>query len=320
MINFALDFRSNCFFYNTLTNIKPIQMKKVILAMVCFISWPLLAQDAPADSVKHWTVGGTSSFTFNQVSLTNWSAGGKNSLAGTFLVNTYLNYKKEKVNWDNVIDVGYGLTKQGSDNSIKTEDKLNLASKFGYSAGRSWFYSALLDFKTQMDVGYNDPPENTDKLSEFMSPAYLNFSFGMDYKPSDQFSLYLSPLTSKTTIVLDDSLSNEGAFGVKKGENFREEYGASVKMTARKKDLVKNVDFTTRLDLFSSLTNNPQNIDMDWEMAFNMKVNAHLTTILSFHAIYDDDIKYKNKEGIDEGPRLQFKQLFGFGINYKFGK
>ena len=295
-------------------------MKKIIMAMIGLISWPLFAQEVPADSVKLWTVGGNTSLTFNQVSLTNWSAGGKNSLAGTFLVNTYFNYKKDKVNWDNVIDLGYGLTKQGSDNSIKTEDKLNLASKFGYSAGKHWFYSVLLDFKTQMDVGYNDPPENTKKLSEFMAPAYLNFSFGMDYKPSDNFSLYMSPLTSKTTIVLDDSLSNVGAFGVKEGEKFREEYGASVKVAARKTDLIKNVDFTTRLDLFSSLTNKPQNVDVDWEMAFNMKVNAHLTTILSFHALYDDDIAYINKEGNPEGPRLQFKQLFGFGINYKFGK
>jgi len=297
-------------------------MKKVFLAMIGLISWPLLAQDAPADSVKNWTIGGNSSFTFNQVSLTNWSAGGKNSLAGTFLVNTYFNYKKEKVNWDNVIDLGYGLTKQGSDNAIKTEDKLNLASKFGYSAGRNWFYSTLLDFKTQMDVGYNDPPENTEKLSEFMAPAYLNFSLGMDYKPSDHFSLYLSPLTSKTTIVLDDSLSNVGAFGVTEGENFRGEYGASVKLTARKKDLIKNVDFTTRLDLFSNLDGieNAKNVDVDWEMAFNMKVNAHLTTILSFHALYDDDIAYVNEANEPEGPRLQFKQLFGFGINYKFGK
>ena len=320
MINFALDFRSNCFLFNTLTNIKPLQMKKIVLAMIGLLSWPLLAQDAPADSVKNWTVGGNSSFTFNQVSLTNWSAGGKNAIAGTFLVNTYFNYKKKKVNWDNVIDLGYGLTKQGSDNAIKTEDKLNLASKFGYSAGRNWFYSALLDFKTQMDVGYNDPPENTDKLSEFMAPAYLSFSFGMDYKPSDHFSLYMSPLTSKTTIVLDDALSARGAFGVDSTEHFREEYGASVKLTARKKDLIKNVDFTTRLDLFSSLTDKPQNIDLDWEMAFNMKVNAHLTTILSFHMLYDDDIAYVNKEGKPEGPRLQFKQLFGFGVNYKFGK
>lgn len=294
-------------------------MKKIILALLGLISWPLLAQDAPADSVKHWTVGGNSSFTFNQVSLNNWAAGGKNSLAGTFLLNTYFNYKKEKVNWDNVIDVGYGLTKQGTDNALKTEDKLNLSSKFGYSAGGKWFYSALLDFKTQMDKGYSDPPENTKMISKFMAPAYVNFSLGMDYKPSDEFSFFISPLTSKTTIVLDDTLSARGAFGVKEDKKLREEYGASAKMTIRKKDLIKNVDFTSRLDLFSNLTDQPQNVDMDWEMAFNMKVNAHLTTILSFHAIYDDDIKYKNKEGVEEGARLQFKQLFGFGINYKFG-
>jgi len=297
-------------------------MKKMMSFCLLLCTIAVTGQTAESDTIKHWKVGGTPSLTFNQVSLTNWAAGGKNSIAGTFLLNMYFNYKKEKLAWDNTIDLGYGLTKQGSDNMVKTEDKLYFTSKLGYNAGEhsKWFYTGLLDFKTQMDAGYNDPPDNTLKLSEFLSPAYVNFSLGMDYKPNDNFSLYLSPLTSKMTIVMDDSLSTAGAFGVESGDNLRSEYGASVKMIAKKANLIQNVDFSTRLDLFSNLGENPQNVDVDWELAFNMKVNDYLSAIASFNMIYDDDIKYINEAEETKGARVQFKQLFGFGVSYKFGR
>ncbi|TAJ04013.1 DUF3078 domain-containing protein [Marinilabiliaceae bacterium JC017] len=293
-------------------------MKKTLGLLFLVFSLAVSAQEAGQDTVKYWNVGGTTSFTFNQVSLNNWSAGGKNSLAGTALLKSFFNYRKEKISWANTFDIGYGLTKQGTDNPIKTEDKLQLSSTFGYAAGKHWFYSAMLDFKTQMDKGYKDPPANEMLISEFMAPAYLTLSLGMDYKPSDNFSFYISPITSKTTFVLNDTLSNRGDYGVKPGDNTREEYGAYAKMIAKKAGLVKNVDFFTRLELFSSLTEKPENVDIDWEVAFNMKINDLLTAIVSFNMIYDDDIKYVNDAGEKEGPRVQLKQLFGFGLSYKF--
>ncbi len=297
-------------------------MKKIMSFCLLVFTIAVTGQTAESDTIKHWKIGGTPSLTFNQVSLTNWAAGGKNSVAGTFLLNVYFNYSKDKVAWDNTIDFGYGLTKQGSENMVKTEDKLYFTSKLGYNAGdhSKWFYTALLDFKTQMDVGYNDPPENTMKLSDFMSPGYVNFSLGMDYKPNNNFSLYLSPLTSKMTIVMDDSLSTAGAFGVEPGDNLRGEFGAMVKVVAKKANLIKNVDVNTRLDLFSNFGSKPQNVDVDWELAFKMKVNDYLSAVASFNLIYDDDIKYVNDAGEERGARAQFKQLFGFGLSYKFGQ
>ncbi len=276
------------------------------------------AQSNDADTVKHWKAGGNSAFNFSQVSLTNWSAGGKNSISGTFLFNTFLNYTKNKSAWENTLDMGYGLTKQGSENAVKTEDKLQLVSKYGYQASQKWFYTALADFKTQFDLGYKNPPENTIKTSEFLSPAYLLLSLGMDFKPNENFSMYLSPLTGKMTFVMDDSLSNAGAFGVEPGDNMRAEFGASLKSIYKKENLIQNVDFNTRLDLFSNLGDHPERIDVEWETRFIMKVNKFLSANLGTTLLYDDDIKYVNEEGVEKGPRIQLKQLFGFGINFKF--
>jgi hypothetical protein len=296
-----------------------MMIRKIILA-VFFIALPLLAgaQSAPTDTVKHWKAGGNSAFNFSQVSLTNWAAGGENSLSGTFLFNAFLNYTKNKSAWENTLDLGYGLTKQGSENAVKTEDKIQLVSKYGYKASDKWFYTALADFKTQLDLGYKDPPTNTIKTSEFLSPAYLLVSLGMDYKPNDNFSMYLSPLTGKMTIVMDDELSNKGAFGVDPGDNLRSEFGASVKSIYKKENLIQNVDFNTRLDLFSNLADHPERVDVEWELRFIMKVNKFLSANLGSTLLYDHDIKYVDENDVEHGARIQLKQLFGFGINFKF--
>ena len=293
-------------------------MKKIQILFLMVLSGTFLFAQEPADTLRHWTMGGSTSFTFSQVSLTNWSAGGKNSMAGTFLFKTFANYKKQRVIWDNTLDLGYGLTKQGSDNVVKTDDKFQVSSQLGYQAAAHWFYSALADFKTQFDNGYQDPPINSVLISKFMAPAFLNVSLGMQYKPSDNFMLYLSPLSSKMTMVNDDDLSDAGAFGVDPGDKFRAEYGALVKMLAKKAELLKNVDGYTRLDLFSNLGDKPQNIDVDWEAGLNLKVNEYLSALIKLNMIYDDDIKYINKDGVERGARAQFKQLFGFGLAYKW--
>lgn len=292
--------------------------KIAFISFICLCTMVVSAQEQANDTIKHWKIGGTTSINFSQVSLTNWSGGGNNSVAGTFLFRGFFNHTKNKLAWDNTLDLGYGLTKQGDYKLAKSEDKLQLTTKLGYEAGKHWFYSALLDFKTQFAVGYKDPLVQDVKISDFMAPGYLQLSLGMDYKPSDNFSLYISPITSKLTFVLNDSLSNTGAYGVDLGENVREEYGASTKLLAKKADVITNVDIYTRLDLFSSYTNNPQNIDVDWEFGVEMKINKYLSALFKTNLVYDDDVKYINDNGEEQESRVQIKQLFGAGLSYTF--
>lgn len=286
----------------------------VLLMILPFTAW----SQNDTDTIQHWKAGGNTAFNFSQVSLSNWAAGGKNSVSGTFMFNAFLNYKKDIHAWENTLDVGYGLTQQGTENMVKTEDRVQMVSKYGREASEEWLYTALADFKTQMDLGYKDPPENTIMASRFMSPAYFLLSLGMDYKPNDNFSMYLSPLTGKMTIVNDDELSNNGAYGVEPGENVRSEFGASLKSVYKKENIIENVDFKNRLDLFSNLTDHPERIDVEWETQFGFKVNNFMSANLGTTLLYDHDINYVDEEGVEHGPRVQFKQLFGFGVNFKF--
>jgi hypothetical protein len=298
-------------------------MKKIpYLLSLLFFAVQLQGQDNPeADTA--WKFSGTTSLNLSQLSLTNWAAGGDNSLSGNALINLAANYAKDKTSWENTLTLGFGLIKQGDDPTRKSDDQIDLASKLGLKASDKWFYSGLLGFKTQFAQGYDNPGDaNRMKISNFMAPGYLNFSLGMDYKPSEHFSLFLSPLSSKFTFVLDDELSAAGSFGLDPGQNSRAELGAYIKM-AFKKEILKNVTLDTKIDFFSNYLENPQNVDVNWDLLLTFTINEYLSASLLTQLIYDYDIKFGTDTTGDGVPdtfdaRVQFKELFGLGLTYSF--
>jgi len=292
-------------------------LKLFFMFILFFTSSVLLMGQEPADTVKYWKVSGKSALNFSQVSLTNWSEGGDGSVSGAFLFGITANKLKGRHSWDNNFAFEYGMTKNNSESLRKSVDQIYLSSKYGYEIGKPWYLSALFDFKTQSAKGFNYP-NNDIYISRFFAPAYMNFALGFDFKPNADFSLMLSPLSTKFTFVLDDFLSSTGSFGVDPGSQFRAELGAYLKMAYVKKSLVKNVDFQTRLDLFSNYLKSPQNIDVNWDVKFDMKINEWLSANLGTTLKYDDDIKYKDGTGAEHGARIQFKQFLGVGLFVKF--
>ena len=303
-------------------------MKKsfTIIALAIFVSSFAMAQTTEAEStlrkVKEevpdgWNKGGLFSISFTQVSLTNWAAGGQNSISGAGLVSLFADFKKESLMWNNTLDLGYGLMKQGDAGVIKTDDKIDFLSKVGLKAAEHWFYAGLLNFRTQMAPGYNYP-DTESKISGVLAPAYLLAAVGMDYKPNDDFTLFLAPVTGKITIVNDDILSNAGAFGVEAGNKTRSEFGGYIR-AAYKRSITENITFQTKADFFSNYLDNPQNIDVNWETLLLMKVGKFITVSFATHLIYDADILFDvNEDGTGGESKVQFKQLLGVGLSYKF--
>ena len=86
---------------------------------------------------------------------------------------------------------------------------------------------------------------------------------------------------------------------------------------------MKNISLQTKLDLFSNYSENPQNVDVNWEMLLGMKVNKYISVTLGLAAIYDDAVfvpKGKDSQGaLVYGKGLQFKQTFGVGFTYNMG-
>lgn len=292
-----------------------------------------ILRDLKTDTIKGWKYGGVTALNLAQTSLTNWAAGGENSFAVNGLFSVFANYKKDKTIWDNSLDIGYGLLKQGSESDfMKTDDKFDLLSKYGRRASQDFYYAALINFKTQMTEG-KDYAADTSKISNFLAPAYLLGAIGMDYKPNSYLSAFLAPLTGKITIVNDQDLADAGAFGVEpatydansgalitKGENSKSEFGGYIRVIYSKNDfeqeLLKNVSLMSKIDIFSNYLENPQNIDISWETQIAFNINKYISVNINTHLIYDDDIDIV----IDDkaAPRVQFKEIFGLGFSYKF--
>ena len=260
----------------------------------------------------------------SEATFVNWNAGGNNSISGLVRLNLIRSYKKLHLLWNNELFVRYGLNQQQEQGLRKTDDKLQFNSTFGYRKDTisNWFYSVKLNFNTQFTNGYSYP-DTDNPISRFFAPAYLFLGAGTHYELKERhFSIYISPITLKSTFVLDDDLSYDGAFGVEKGSRARHEFGTLIQSTWDK-ELFKNVGISNKISLYSDYLNRYGNIDINWELQFNLSINKHLKATLGGYLIYDDDIKFK--EDIDNdgdletlGARVQLKQLLGIGVLFIF--
>ncbi|MBK8343940.1 MAG: DUF3078 domain-containing protein [Bacteroidetes bacterium] len=283
-----------------------------------------------------WKKGGGAILNFNQTSLTNWAAGGESNLSATLLTNFYGNYKKDKTTWDNTLNMNYGLiTANNYDDIRKNDDRIELNSKYGrYACADDFYYSGMLNFLTQFAAGYDyvTDPAAAMPISKLLSPGYLTAAIGLDWKPSDKFSLFLSPATGKFTFVLDEDIStaitdtanNKNRYGVDAGENLRAEFGASM-VAALNTPIGKNTSFSSKLVLFNNYTDpiaeHKGNIDVDFQNNINIKVSKYFATTIFLQVLYDHDIAiatYEDGVQVGTGPKTQFKEVFGIGLSYSF--
>lgn len=293
---------------------------KITITLI-LISTALYAQN---DSIKsdttYWNKGAVLNLNFSQVDLTNWNGGGQSSISIAGLTNFKINYQKGKDAWDNRLDMAYGILRQGDSKQpfIKTDDNIILSSKYSRQLKKRIFISAILDFRTQFDEGLDDENE---VISRFMAPGFLLANIGFSYRYKKIFSATLSPISSKTTFVRDDSLSLAGAYGVEEGETYRFQGGVNFSSSFQK-DIWENVNLSSDLNLFSDYEK-LGNIDVNWETALNFKINKFLSASYSTQLIYDDDIKSKEvvvNEATGETRSvagIQFKSVMNIGLNLK---
>jgi hypothetical protein len=312
-------------------------MKKIVFSVLAILSiYVSAAQDKsveqmrseasreikkdPNDTIpKVWKTGGILRFTMNQSAQDNWAAGGdKNTLGLSSFFSGFAFYKKGKNSWDNTIDLAYGFLSSTSIGNRKSDDKIDLLSKYGYDIGKNWYISGLVNFRSQFAPGYAYPAGKAPVLiSDFLAPAYIIVSPGLNYKPNDKFSFFISPATLRWTIVKDDSLSAKGAYGVDTGKHVRLEFGAYSTISYTTK-ISENAVYTGRLDLFSNYLHTPQDVDINLTNLIAVKVSGILTMTVAFNLIYDNDVSTVNSDGTTGGAKPQLQELLGIGLQLKF--
>ncbi len=301
-------------------------MKKNYLIILFMLS--VLMIQAQTNTTKPWNVKGKASINVNQNYFSNWAEGGQSAygLIGKFTLNA--DYKKDKYSWTNWLDLALGYSVIGDSKPVKTDDKIEFISNLNRDINDKWKYSLVGSFLSQMAKGYDYATDSTHYISKFLAPATATIGVGIQYQPNEHITVNYSPLTASWIIVNDQDLADNGSFGVDPAQ--RDSTGAIVQHASKvrtmlgsklifvaKYEVMKNVDLNTKLELFSDYLKNPQNIDVDWQVALGMKVNKWLNVNINTQLKYDDDIMITDKNG-NTGPRTQFKQLLMLGLGYSF--
>ncbi|GGG92627.1 protein of unknown function precursor [Polaribacter pacificus] len=279
-------------------------MRNTILAVLCFVSIAVTAQETKDDNKGPWEKSGTFTFLLSQSSFSNWVAGGNNTVSGNVGLNYDFNYQKNGITWDNKLMMQYGINSVKGEESKKTDDMIQFNSLVGKKAKGYWSYSFFLNIKTQFTDGFDYSKTPKLKTSGFFAPAYFSFGPGMLWKKSNNFNFNLAPLTSKITVVSDEF---SGQYGTDLGSTTRYELGFNASLF-HKTALMENVVMQNIVNVYSNYLDKPGNIDIQYQLMFDMQINKYLSTNLNFHTIVDDNASSK----------VQFKEVFGLGVNYKF--
>jgi hypothetical protein len=276
----------------------------------------------------NWKFSGIVGANLTQTQLVNWAAGGNSNLTGIIFANLFLNYKKGAIAWDSNLDTELGAMYSSDFTRYpwrKAADKLNFFTKFGWEFHKTWFLTVLGSFRTQYMYDYDyEPvkadPANNDRLlaSRILNPSYTDLSVGIDWKPNDIFSIYLSPLAGRLTTATDPRL--RAKYGVDTTKTFKMEVGLTFK-AAVTYDKIKNLKIFSAITLFTPYTKKFGNFNVDWDFMISYQflkvLNVSLTTALRYY----DEVMIPgkvSKHGYTECARVQFKEVLGLGIGYSF--
>ncbi len=275
-----------------------------------------ISKDPNDTSHKLWHVGGIFSLNMSQGSLSNWAAGGDNfQLALATYLNGHAFYKKGRNSWANTLDVNLGYSKTTSTGARKNDDRVDVLSKYGYALNPKLDLSGLFNFHSQFFKGYAYPTDSTKiRSSNFLAPAYVLISPGLNWHPLKGFSIFFSPISVRWIIVNDDSLASVGSYGVDSGKTIKTEVGAFASISYAT-SLNKIISYTGRLDLFSDYGNNPQNIALNMTNLFVVKLSKILSATYSLNLIYDDQVRQFGPN--HTSPGLQLQSQIGVGILVK---
>lgn len=273
-----------------------------------------------------WRIGGDGTVGFTQTYLDNWKKGGKSALSLLMVLKGFANYSStdNRLKWESYGEIRNGWIKPGGEKLQKNDDKFGLGSRFGLSAFKKWYYSTGLDFETQFFYGYKYP-DRTTPISGFMSPGKLFFKVGLDYKPSKNLSVFISPFTSKTVFVRDTLHIDQTKFGIDKGKTSFWEPGLNTDIYF-KKDLTNDIQYETKYKMFINYREPFTKYDIDWENLFVMRLNDYINMRLMIHLIYDDNVKFKETRtvnGVEEviwKPKMQVQELITIGFSYKINR
>lgn len=294
-------------------------MKKILTICLFFLATAVFAQNEEAvenaqevlEEVKLWDSDLSVGLNFNQASFSgNWRSGGVNSIAFGSILTGKANYRKDKFSWDNQLEMIYGIVKNDGQGVRKSNDRIFLDSKVGYQVSDHWSYFGAVNFITQFTDGYDYSQDERVLISGLFSPAFLTTSFGMEYKPNDEFALRISPISPRFTFVTNPAIADNvpANYGVPIGQKVRTEWLAFQLFMTYNKQINENFAINTRYQMFANYeTLAFKTIDHRLDVTMIAKMTRFIDVTFTSINVYD----------IDMDPGIQFSQALALGIVYK---
>lgn len=242
----------------------------------------------------------------------NWYQGQANAFAMLAGAKGYINFKNEKISWENNGEWRAGLSTVSGD-SLRminiTDDLFRLNSKFGFQVHKHWYISAIGEFKTNF---WNNYRKNTYELSTaFLTPIRFTLGVGVDYKPLKGLSINVSPATYKMVyaMVADETKVDVTDFGIETGKKILNELGSSVRVDWKWKPL-REIEIEANFYFFT----NYKRIETDLEIDVDFIINRYLSAKVLLHPRYDSTVELNS----DIKTKMQFKELISVGFSHTF--
>lgn len=299
---------------------KHLPAKGLSLAIFVMLICPTVyGQIIRIDSTSNWRKSFKGGINLNQASFSsNWKAGGVSSIGFNALVNYKANYKKGKHSWDNEVDLLYGLVKNSGQGTRKTLDRIYIDTKYGHELNKNWGTFVALNFLSQFAKGYRyetvNGVEESLLISDFLSPAFITTSWGMEYHPVDYFKMRFSPFAPRVTVLRNndgryDAVDTAKPYGVEVGEDTRFEWLAFQLQAEFDKDIATNINLKWRYLMFANYeTLELKTIDHRLDVNLTGKVNDFISVSLGGILLYD----------FDQDSGVQVSQAFSLGFLYTF--
>ena len=263
---------------------------------------------------------------FTSVQLTNWTGGGQDAISVALNCLASYDYTDSVFYWDNEMQLGYGLVRQGKQAIQKSDDRIILSTRATHKTSDWYRFTGFVDLRSQFVDGFNygalDTLGNPTLISGFFAPAFLTAALGAELRPVSQVRILAAPLSSRSTFVSDDRIiavgvaSGDGAFGLAPGERSRTSLGAVLNASIDW-EMFTNVTLRTRFNGFMPYET-PDLWVVTLENAVMMKVNSWLNIQWLADVFYDDRIPVVRTDGTT-GPATQLRNQLIVNINWNLG-
>ena len=210
-------------------------------------------------------------------------------------------------------------------------DKLFLNSLYGRKISDHISAFAEGNFISQFLAVKNDKSETSRNIaSAFMTPGYLTFSTGIEYRPVDYFTVKLAPLANKWTfvshkdVIYDETTGFAYGVDVANGKKSLSEFGSQLTLGFNK-EVMKNVNLGFRYNFFKAWKDTEGNknkpLDHRLDLLATAKINKYLNVNFTYIGILDKDVfdhtVYNNATPKPIDPvRSSWQSASGFGIGF----